>query len=194
MPTPKQTALILAVITGCFASLSAQADGTLADDTTATLVKRGAYLVNFSGCADCHTPSRMGPNGPEKDMALGLSGHPQALRMPSPPPLNGDWNWAGSASMTAFSGPWGQTYASNLTPDRETGIGNWSAQNFIAAMKNGKHMGVGRPILPPMPWQGLSHLSEKDLRAIYDYLMAQPPVMNRVPEYAPPASATGKPL
>ena len=122
MYIPKQTALILAVIAGCFASLSAQAD-----DTTDALVKRGAYLTSFSGCADCHTPSRMGPNGPEKDMALGLSGHPQALHMPSPPPLNGDWNWVGSASMTAFSGPWGQTYASNLTPDRETGIGNWSA-------------------------------------------------------------------
>lgn len=181
---PKHIALAAAVAGGFLCSTA------FAGDTHSPQIKRGAYLVSFGGCVDCHTPFKMGPQGPEKDLARGLSGHPQALSLPSPPPLTSEWNWAGSATMTAFSGPWGRTYASNLTPDRETGIGNWTAETFIAAMKQGKRMGVARPILPPMPWQALSHLPEKDLRAIFAYLMAQPAVHNRVPDYLPPAMPT----
>ena len=59
-------------------------------------------------------------------------------------------------------------------------------------MRTGKHLGVARPILPPMPWQALASLPEKDLQAIYAYLMAQPAVKNRVPDYAPPAATTAK--
>ncbi len=44
--------------------------------TTAEQVARGKYLVNTSGCHDCHTPFKMGPNGPEPDMSRMLSGHP----------------------------------------------------------------------------------------------------------------------
>ena len=105
--------------------------------------------------------------------------------MSAPPRLEASWNWAGSATMTAFVGPWGISYAANLTPDKETGIGSWSRQDFVQTMKSGKHVGVGRPILPPMPWQALASLPEKDLHAIYAYLMAQPPMKNRVPEYVP---------
>jgi cytochrome c553 len=152
-------------------------------------LKRGALLVIVGGCADCHTPFRMGANGPEKDLARGLSGHPESLRLPPPPRLQGEWNWAGSASMTAFVGPWGVTYAANLTPDRETGIGAWTADDFIRAMRTGQHVGVGRPILPPMPVQALASLADSDLRAIHAWLMAQPAVANRVPDYLPPATA-----
>ena len=152
----------------------------------AGLVKRGAQLAAFGGCADCHTPFKMGANGPEKDIARGLSGHPAELVLPPPPRVAGAWNWAGSASMTAFVGPWGTSYASNLTPDRDTGIGAWREQDFIRAMRTGKHLGAGRPILPPMPWQAVGTLPDKDLRALYAYLMAQPPVKNRVPEPASP--------
>jgi hypothetical protein len=90
--------------------------------------------------------------------------------------------------MTAFAGPWGTTYAANLTPDRETGIGGWSAGDFIKAMKTGQHFGGGRPILPPMPWQALAGLTERDLQAIYAYLMAQPAVKNKVADYQPLAA------
>src|SRR4249920_2821974 len=110
--------------------------------------ERGKYLVNTAGCNDCHTPLRMGPNGPEPDMTRMLSGHPETVVLPPPPPLTDAWNNVGSASGTAFAGPWGITFAFNLTPDPETGIGKWREKDFVQAIKTGKHMGVGRPIQP----------------------------------------------
>ena len=182
-PNPRASRLPSLAIAAVLASLlppSATAEPAAAN------VQRGAYLVSLGGCVDCHTPFKMGPNGPEKDMARGLSGHPEALQLSPPPRLEGaDWTWVGSASMTAFSGPWGMSYAANLTPDRETGIGRWTAKDFIKAMKTGQHVGGGRPILPPMPWQALAGLKERDLQAIYAYLMAQPAVKNKVVEYQP---------
>ena len=86
---------------------------------------------------------KMGPKGPEPDMAMALSGHPEKLVMPPPPKLDGVWGWVGSASNTAFAGPWGITYAINLTSDPDTGIGKWREEDFVQAMKTGKHMGVG---------------------------------------------------
>lgn len=156
---------------------------------TASLVQRGAYLVNFAGCADCHTPLKMGPRGPEPDLSRTLSGHPESMSMPPAPKTEGPWNWSGAATLTAFAGPWGVSYASNLTPDKDTGIGLWRLEDFVDAMRTGKHMGAGRPILPPMPWQGVGKLSDEDLRALYSYLMSVPPVKNRVPvaELAHPA-------
>lgn len=148
-------------------------------------IRRGALLVGVGGCMDCHTPFKMGATGAEKDLARGLSGHPAALRLGTPPKLDDDWNWAGSTTMTAFVGPWGISYAANLTPDKKTGIGGWQEADFVNAMRTGKHVGVARPIMPPMPWQALSQLPAADLKAIYAYLMAQPAVSNRVPDYQP---------
>lgn len=186
-PNPKQTVLAATAIAAALLNPAAFAEGH-----DAALIKRGALLVGIGGCMDCHMPFKMGPNGPEKDMARGLSGHPEALKLPAPPKLEAEWNWAGSASMTAFVGPWGVTYSANLTPDRETGIGQWRERDFIESMRTGKHLGVTRPIMPPMPWQALSRLPEKDLKAIYAYLMAQPAVKNKVPEYAPPAGTSAR--
>lgn len=174
------TALLAASLASALVALP-----VAAEDRDSALVRRGALLVGIGGCMDCHTPFKMGSKGPEKDVARGLSGHPEDLQMAPPPKLEASWNWAGSATMTAFVGPWGISYAANLTPDKATGIGAWSRQDFVQTMKTGKHVGVGRPIVPPMPWQALASLPEKDLHAIYAYLMAQPPVKNRVPEYAP---------
>ena len=189
----QQTVFTAAAATTAFALACAVLSApTFAQSRDTALIKRGSLLVGIGGCMDCHTPLKMGANGPEKDLARGLSGHPEDLRLPAPPRLNGEWNWAGSASMTAFVGPWGTTYAANLTPDRETGLGTWKEKDFIQAMRTGKHLGVARPILPPMPWQALASLPEKDLQAIYAYLMAQPAVKNRVPDYAPPAATTAK--
>lgn len=151
-------------------------------------IKRGAQLVEFGGCKDCHVPFKMGPKGPERDEARGMSGHPADLRSAAQPPLDAYWNWAGSATMTAFVGPWGTSYSANLTPDKETGIGAWRVGDFIQAMRTGKHLGAGRPIVPPMPWQAVGSLSDKDLQAIYAYLMSRPAVNNRVPDYTPPAA------
>ena len=175
---------IVSLLTLGLGSAASGASGTPADKAT---IQRGASLVGIGGCADCHTPFRMGASGPEKDVARGLSGHPAMLHLSKPPKLDNDWNWAGSATMTAFVGPWGITYAANLTPDRETGIGGWTERDFLNTMRTGKHLGVARPIMPPMPWQALSHLTEDDLRAMFRYLQTIPPVHNRVPDYQPPA-------
>ncbi len=152
------------------------------DDLTA----RGAYLVAGLGCADCHTPMKMGPKGPEPDLSRHLSGHPENLKLPPPPKADGSWVWFGSATNTAYAGPWGISYAINLTPDKETGLGNWREEDFVQAIKTGKHAGVGRPIMPPMPWPAMSRLTEDDLRAMFRYLQTVPPIRNRAPDYQPP--------
>jgi hypothetical protein len=138
----------------------------------------------------------MGPNGPEPDMTRMLSGHPEGLQMPPPPQPNGPWLWFAAATNSAYAGPWGISYAINLTPDPNTGLGGgaWSADIFVKAIKSGRHFGTSRPIMPPMPWQAYSHYSEADLRAIYAYLMSIPPIVNHVPEAveAPPPPAAPK--
>jgi mono/diheme cytochrome c family protein len=178
----KSMRVAMAMLASAFLAPSVSADSR--DE----LVRRGAQLVGIGGCMDCHTPFKMGPKGPEKDLRRGLSGHPEELRLAAPPRLDAQWNWVGTATMTAFAGPWGRSYAANLTPDRETGIGAWREQDFIQAMRTGRHLGVARPIAPPMPWQALAGLPDRDLRAIYRYLMAQPAVRNKVPDYLPPVA------
>jgi len=119
-----------------------------------------------------------------------LAGHPADLPIPSPPydfiGPNG-WGAATSFEMSAWVGPWGVSYAINLTPDQTTGIGAWNEEVFIAAMRTGKHMGTGRPIMPPMPWENYGKLKDEDLRAIFAYLKSLRPVYNQVPAYAPPS-------
>jgi len=160
-------------------------------------VERGKYLVTVMICNDCHTPLKMGPNGPEPDMSRMLSGHPEGMVMPPPPKLAPDapWNFAGAATLTAFAGPWGISYAFNLTPDDNTGIGIWTEDMFIKALRTGKHMGQSRDILPPMPWHWISQASDDDLKAIYAYLRNIPPVKNHVPDAVsapPPPAPAGK--
>jgi mono/diheme cytochrome c family protein len=152
-------------------------------------VARGAYLVNSIGCGDCHTPLKMGPNGPEPDQSRLLSGHPEQLVMPAAPKLpNGPWVWIGAGTNTAFAGPWGVSYAANLTPDKLTGLGIWNEQLFIKTLRTGKHWGTSRPILPPMPWQNFRNLTDEDLKSIYAYLASIKPIRNQVPDavLAPP--------
>jgi hypothetical protein len=97
-------------------------------------VERGAYLVKLMVCNDCHTPWKMGSQGPEPDMARELSGHPQDLTMPPAPAMGeGPWVWAGAGTNTAFAGPWGVSFTANLTPDAETGLGKWTEDTFIQA-------------------------------------------------------------
>ena len=106
-------------------------------------VERGKYLVTIAACSDCHTPMKMGPNGPEPDMSRMLSGHPEGFPAVEPPKLAPDapWNWSGAATSTAFAGPWGISYAFNLTPDQNTGLGIWTEEMFVKAMRTGRHMG-----------------------------------------------------
>ncbi len=145
-------------------------------------VARGSYLVKIMVCNDCHTPFKLGPKGPEPDMTRMLSGHPQDLVMPPAPKLaDGPWVWSGAGTNTAFAGPWGVSFTANLTPDPETGLGKWTEDTFIQAIRTGRHEGVGRPILPPMPYPFYSQATDEDLKAIFAFLQSIPPIQNRVP-------------
>jgi len=152
-------------------------------------VERGKYLVSIVGCGDCHTPMKMGPKGPEPDMTRFLSGHPEQMGpLPAAEP-QGPWLWAGAATNTAFAGPWGISYAANLTPDENTGLGIWTEEMFVKAIRTGRHMGVSRPILPPMPWPAFRNASDDDLESVYAYLRTVPPVTNHVPDVQVATSA-----
>ncbi len=155
------------------------------------LVARGKYLVNTSGCHDCHTPFKMGPNGAEPDMTRMLSGHPETLAMPAAPKLPpGPWLITAAGSNTAWSGPWGVSFTANLTPDADTGLGEWTLRNFMDTIRTGRHMGRGRAVLPPMPILVYNNFTDADLESIYSYLRTIPAVKNRVPEPWAPASAS----
>lgn len=173
--------LSLWTVAAAVAALAGCSGGSV--ERARTPVERGRYLVTAVGCADCHTPLRLGAKGPEPDPARHLSGHPEQLgalaspRLPDPP-----WGWAGTLTSTAFAGPWGISYATNLTPDDETGIGAWTEATFIQAIRSGRHLGGGRPILPPMPWPAYASLDDDDLKAIFAYLKSIPPITNRVPD------------
>jgi mono/diheme cytochrome c family protein len=163
---------------------------------TQSPVERGKYLVTFGGCNDCHTPKIPGPNGaPMPDGAKLLTGHPGNLPPPSWSPDDMKQKGVAAATngmLTAWAGPWGVSFATNLTADKETGIGEWTEEMFIKAMRTGKHQGQpnGRDILPPMPWFNLNELSDSDLAAIWSYLRSLPPVKNQVPFPIPPSAST----
>jgi mono/diheme cytochrome c family protein len=152
-------------------------------------IKRGEHLVKAGLCADCHTPKKMGPNGPEEDNSRMLSGHPADQVVPPPPKMPpGPWAIAVAGDLTAWSGPWGVTFPRNLTPDKKTGLGDWTEQNFIDTIRTGKKLGKGRPILPPMPIAGINNYTDDELKAIFAYLRSLPPISNAVPEPIPPAA------
>lgn len=154
---------------------------------SADKVARGKYLVTVAGCNDCHTPWKMGAAGPEPDMSRLLSGHPEQMELPPAPPPHGPWVVAAAATNTAWSGPWGMSFTANLTPDPDTGLGKWTLRNFTDTIRTGRHLGRGRPILPPMPIPMYKHFTDEDLESIFGYLRTIPAVRNRVPEPLPPA-------
>jgi mono/diheme cytochrome c family protein len=156
-------------------------------------VKRGEYLATFGGCHDCHSPKVMTPNGPAPDKTRLLSGHPADAQLPPIPPgvvgpAPNQWEAMTNGDLTAWVGPWGVSFAANLTPDKATGLGGWTADQFIKTMRTGKHLGVGRPILPPMPWFDIAPLTDADLKALFSYLRSVKPVQNPVPAPIPPKS------
>jgi len=159
-----------------------------AGKTKADPVARGKYLVTTSACNDCHTPKKMGPKGPEIDMSRQLMGY-VATPMPAAPASSGAWPIHANDQLTAWAGPWGVSYARNLTPDQNTGIGSWSEETFIKAIRTGKHMGVSRPILPPMPWEVYRQMTDQDLKAIYAYLRTIPAISNPTPDPLPPPAS-----
>jgi hypothetical protein len=146
-------------------------------------VERGSYLATIGGCHDCHTPKKMGAKGPEPDTTRLLSGHVAAEKLAAPPNGAAAWPIAVNGSLTAWSGPWGRSYAANLTPDVDTGIGKWTEEQFVEAIRTGKHLGgaQSRDILPPMPWPNYAKMTSADLHALFAYLRSIPPIANSVP-------------
>lgn len=153
-------------------------------------VERGKYLTRIGGCNDCHTPKTFGPNGPEADMSRELSGHPSNDKLPGVPTAlkfgAGGYGTLVSGHLTAWMGEWGVSFAINLTSDKATGIGSWTEQMFIDAIRTGKHQGTGRAILPPMPWYWYKEWTDDDIKAVFAYLQSLPPINNPVPDPLPP--------
>lgn len=155
----------------------------------------GEHLVTIAGCHDCHTPKKMGPMGPELDMDRALSGHP-ALQ-PLPDLDRKDLESKGVAAtqgLTAWIGPWGVSFASNITSGA-TGIGNWTEEQFFIALREGKSKGIAsnRQMLPPMPYEMFRHMTDEEIKAIFAFLKSTRPVDNVVPEPLPPLSAPPQP-
>ena len=118
---------------------------------------RGRYLVNAMACALCHTPVRA------EDAAY-------------------DPRFFLAGGMRVSAWPWGVWYTRNLTPDPETGLGQWSEADIVNAITRGVARG-GRRLDPmAMPWPFFSHLTPEDARAIATYLKALPAVRNDVPK------------
>lgn len=193
---PVVLALSLSVLTVACSAPPAPADAPPAESAATVAVQsplaRGEYLVTVGGCDDCHSPKVFGPAGePLPDMARRLSGHPAADKVPPVPAgLISPTGWAalGNGHFTAWAGPWGVSFAANLTPDQTTGLGSWTGEMFINALRTGKHQGTGRAILPPMPWFNFAKMTDEDLLAVFTYLRSLPPVVNAVPEPIPPAA------
>jgi mono/diheme cytochrome c family protein len=156
-------------------------------------IDRGHRLVLGGGCHDCHTPKKMGPNGPDFDMSRMLSGHPESDKITEPYKQKPGEKWTTHVNdhLTAWSGAWGVSFAANLTPDQNTGLGIWTEDMFVDAIKKGRHMGKGRQIMPPMPWNWYGQLPDDDLKAIFAYLKSIPSISNRVPI---PLGPDGKPV
>jgi mono/diheme cytochrome c family protein len=118
-------------------------------------VERGKYLVTIASCNDCHTPGYfLG----KPDFSRTLAGSDVGFTIPG---------------LGAFVGR-------NLTPDKETGLGNWTDDQIVSAITAGIRPD-GRRLAPVMPWKGLSHLSSDDAYAIVAYLRSLPPIKNAVP-------------
>jgi hypothetical protein len=161
------TALLIGAILAHPATIRSQSAGNNA------LVERGRYLVGITGCHDCHSPK---VKGMTPDMSRALSGRPSTTQLPS----KADGEVHASLDLTAWTGPWGQSVASNLTPDEATGIGKrYDEKAFLMTMRTGKKPN-GTPILPPMPSEVYQNMTDDDLRAIFAYLRTIKPIRNAV--------------
>lgn len=174
-------AALLVALTGA----TAMAKPKAAKAEAMSPVARGAYIVRTGGCNDCHTPWVFNKDlgMPMPDMTRMLSGHP-AGTPDSATKINPKTDLALiSGTFTQFTLPFGIVYSANLTPDVETGLGGWTEEMFVKAIRTGMHMGApGRVILPPMPWPDVRALTDEDLKAVFAFLKTVPAIRNPVPD------------
>ena len=140
-----------------------------------TPVDRGRYLVTIAGCHDCHSPKVKG--GMTPDPARPLSGRPTTTALPST--MEGEVH--ASLDLTAWTGPWGWSVASNLTPDKATGLlsKRYTEAAFVQTMRTGKKPN-GTQMQPPMPVEVYTNLTDEDLKAVWAYLQTLKPINNAV--------------
>ncbi len=117
-------------------------------------IARGKYLVTFGSCTDCHTP---GSFFGRPDMTKFLGGSDVGFAIPG---------------LGVFVGP-------NLTPDKATGLGNWTSAQIVNAITKGQTP-QGRTLAPVMPWHAYANLTKPDALAIAAYLKSLPPVSHQV--------------
>lgn len=185
----KVSAMFIAAIAVAVTASVISCDGKKENNATAqaisndSLVKRGSYLVNAMGCDDCHSPKRMGAHGPEVIAETRFGGYPSSrpLAPIDTNVLKNGWAMLGP-DLTNAVGPWGVSFAANISSD-ETGLGNWTEQQFLTAIRKGKYKGLegSRDLLPPMPWFMYRNLNDDDLRSIFAFLKSTKPVKNIVP-------------
>jgi mono/diheme cytochrome c family protein len=143
-----------AVIVGVAVAAMATAATLLPKAHGESLTERGKYLVTLAGCNDCHTP---GYFFGKPDMARYLGGSDVGFEIPG---------------LGVFPGR-------NITPDKETGIGDWTDAQIAAALTTGKRPD-GRELAPIMPYHSFSYLSKDDVAAIVAFLRSVPPVKHAV--------------
>jgi hypothetical protein len=175
---------LMCVVVGAIFLLAVGLPGIAAwaSSPNADVIVEGERLVQLLDCSACHTPKVLTPKGPEPDSSRLLSGHPSDEKLPPVPvEVIGPTQWGGvfNNNLTAWAGPWGISFATNLTPDVETGIGEWTEGDFAESIRTGTHMEEGRPFLPPMPTY--MNLTDKELHAIFSYLKSMKPIRNAVP-------------
>lgn len=175
--------MLVALNSGCANNDAKNAEQAKPVLSQTELQLRGKYLVNAIGCDDCHSPKKMGPNGPEIIQELRFSGYPSSREPQAIDTNNLNRGWIlFNSDLTSAVGPWGQSFAANISSDA-TGIGNWKEENFMLAIREGKYKGLAgsRNLLPPMPWPLYANFSDEDIRAIFAYLKSTKPVHNVVP-------------
>ena len=138
-----------------FAALALAAASSTSAVAADPAVERGKYLVTIASCHDCHTPGYfLG----KPDMTRYLGGSDVGFELPG---------------LGVFHGP-------NLTPDKETGLGNWTDAQVLAALQTGTRPD-GRMLAPIMPWHAFAALTRQDADAIVAFLRSVPPVSHKVP-------------
>jgi mono/diheme cytochrome c family protein len=182
-----RTVVPIAILTAAALLICARADA----QQSGTQVERGRYLVQITGCHDCHSPK---VEGMTPDLSRALSGRPGTTPLPSA--AKGEVH--ASLDLTAWNGPWGFSVASNLTPDAATGLGTrYTEATFLTTMRTGKKPN-GTAIMPPMPSDVYKNMTDDDLKAIFAYLRTIKPIRNAVfaglpPPGGAPAAGTQKP-
>ncbi len=127
-------------------------------EATPERLKRGEYIAtHVAGCMECHTPGDWMQHEVKLDEARMGAGQPM--------PLNGL--------------P-GRIIASNLTPDPETGTGNWSDDQLARAIREGIGHD-GRALFPMMPYSRFRHMTDEDLASVIVFLRSLLPVRNALP-------------